>query len=171
MTIAEGRAYACARQHTSRKLNIGCGYCSICGFGFFFFNSNLITFLSSSQNANNGGGLCRAKHRSSVSDPDPGSARCFQKVMLIFTVMHFPGPWEPTADLAGILHESGCLHSPAKCIPSPGFAGNEPCINITNSSGYLNAKSHQTSGRAGERSGAGLLRAGRVYHVSLINAV
>lgn len=95
-----------------------------------------------------GGDCCRAKYCSSIRSTDPGSARCSQKVMLIFTIMHFPGPWEPTADLAGILYESGCLHSPVKCIPSPNFAGNEPCVNITNSSGDLTAKSHQTSGRA-----------------------
>jgi len=153
MTTAQGHVCACTRQHASRKLNIVCGHRSGC----VFFNSNLITFLSSSQNANNGGGFCRAEQRSGVSPADPGSARCFQKVMLIFTVMLFPGPWEPTADLAGILHESACLHSPV-----PNFAGNEPCVNITNSSGYLNAKSHQTSGQASGR------RAGFVTSVSLM---
>lgn len=134
----------------------------------WFFNSNLITFLSSSQNANNGGDFCRAKYCSSVGDTDPGSVRRFQKVMLIFTIMRFPGPWEPTADLAGILYESGCLHSPVKCIPSPNFAGNEPCINITNSSGYLNAKSHQTAGRAGGAEQARSALAGFITSVSLM---
>lgn len=128
----------------------------------------MITFLSSSQNANNGGDFCRAKYCSSISNTDPGSARCFQKVMLIFTIMHFPGPWEPTADLAGILYESGCLHSPVKCIPSLNFAGNEPCINITNSSGYLNAKSHQTSGQASGVEQACSALAGFITSVSLM---
>lgn len=134
-----------------------------------FFNSNLITFLSSSQNTNNGEDFCPAKYRSSVSNTDICSVRCFQKVMLIFTIMHFPGPWEPTADLAGILYESGCLRSPVKCIPSLNFTGNEPCLNITNSSGYLNAKSHQTSGQGTEVKQAGSVLAGFITSLSLMH--
>lgn len=164
MTIAPGHARARTREHRSCKLNTGCGYGLIQGF----FNPNLITFLSSSQNANNGGGFCHAKRRSGVSHTEPGSARGFQKVMLIFTIMRFPGPWEPTADLAGLLHESGCLRSPVKCVPSPNFAGNEPCVNITGSSGYLNAKSHQTSGQASGVERACSALAGFITSLSLM---
>lgn len=70
--------------------------------------------------------------------------------MLIFTIMHLPGLWDPMADLAGLLCESGCLHSLVKRIPRLNSPAHEQRIHVTNSSGYLHATSHQTSGHAGE---------------------
>lgn len=91
----------------------------------------------------------------------------FREVALSFAVMHFPGLWEPTAAGAGIIYASGCLHSSERCRPRLNFPGNELSTRVTNSSGYLNAKAHQTSGQATEVKEAGWALAVLITSVSL----